>query len=168
MSTPAVYILEQLQGVMVSRLAADAMFNGGQSENGTPVPIITENQGDIVTEIDIKVGQMGICILVMTPSFKFINNLAPSLDGWATVSVDIFENVTLNQAAGGTKIRAVAAAQRVLGIMHHFPTGLYSDTPYLSSHFMGTEAPLQCTGEGPPLHYTVLFQAHLTLSIPQP
>jgi hypothetical protein len=170
MSAPEVYILEQLQGIVVGILAADDMFVGNQSANGQPVPIITEMVGDLITEIDIKVGQLGLCLVVDTPLFEFTNEWvsqqgAMSLDGLGTVTVSVHENVTLNQATGGTKIRAIAAAQRVLRLLHGKLTGL-PDNPANPSHFMGMKRPLQKTNEGPPLTYSVLFQAHLSLYTP--
>jgi hypothetical protein len=167
MTQPATYALESLQALMVSTLAADDMFSGNQSANGAVVPILTEAIGDLVTQVGILVGKLGLCLVVRTPLFKFTLNLAPSLDGWAMISVDVFEDVTLNQSASGTRIGALTAAQRILALMHHFPIG-DPDTENNPSKFIGTENPLTLANDGPPLNYTVLFQAHLTLSTPQP
>jgi hypothetical protein len=167
MSTPAVYALETLQSLMVSTLTVDPMFDGSQSANGAAVPILTEAIGDLVTQLGISVGKMGLCLVVRTPLFKFERNLAPSLDGWALISVDVFEDVTLNQSTSGTRIGALTAAQRILALMHHFRIG-DPDTENNPSKFIGTDSPLTLANEGPPLNYTVLFQAHLVLSTPQP
>lgn len=167
MASPAIYALDQLQAIMVNALATDDMFNGDQSANGQPVPIITEEKGDILTELDIAIGKTGLCLVVLSPLFEFINEWAPSLDGLGTLSVGVYENVVLNQGSTGTKIRALSAAQRILALMHFFPTGL-PDNPNNPSHFMGLKQPLQLTNEGPPLSYSVSFKVHLTLSTPQP
>jgi hypothetical protein len=79
----------------------------------------------------------------------------------------VFEDVTLNQSTSGTTIPALSAAQRVLALMHHFPIGAPA-TENNPSKFIGTDSPLTLANEGPPLNYTVLFQAHLVLSTPQP
>jgi hypothetical protein len=170
MSAPEIYILEQLQEIVVGMLANDDMFVGNQSANGQPIPIITENIGDLITEIDKKIASTGICAVVLTPLFEFTNEWVSeaggiALDGLGTISVGIFENVTLNQATSGTKIRAIAVAQRVLRLLHGQPTGL-PDNPQNPSHLMGMKRPLQLTSEGPPLNYSVLFQAHLSLYTP--
>jgi hypothetical protein len=167
MTQPATYALEALQSLMVSVLAADPMFNGSQSANDLAVPILTEQKGDLVTEIGVSVGKMGICIVVLTPIFEFTNYLAPSLDGWAILSASVFEDVALNQGSTGTRIHAVSAAQRILALLHHYPIG-DPETENNPSKFIGTQRALQLIGEGPPLQYSVLFQAHLTLSTPQP
>lgn len=167
MTQPATYELETLQSLMVSTLIADPMFDGSQSANGALVPILTEAIGDLVTQVGISIAQMGLCLVVRTPLFRFTQNLAPSLDGWALISVDVFEDVTLNQSTSGTRIGALSAAQRILALMHHFPIG-DPDTENNPSKFIGTDTPLTLANDGPPLNYTVLFQAHLTLSTPQP
>ena len=63
---------------------------------------------------------MGLCVLVMTPLFEFTDHFAPSLDGWALLTVTVSEDVTLNQGSTGTQIRALSAAQRILAVMHHY------------------------------------------------
>jgi hypothetical protein len=167
MTQPDTYALETLQALMVSTLSVDPMFDGSQSANGGAVPILTERIGDLVTQIGISIGKLGLCLLVRTPVFRFTNNLAPSLDGWALLSVDVFEDVTLNQGSTGSQIPALSAAQRVLALMHHFPIGDPA-TENNPSKFIGTDSPLTLANDGPPLNYTVLFQAHLVLSTPQP
>ncbi len=167
MSTPATYALKSLQKLMVDTLTTDPMFNGSQSANGQPIPILTERIGDLVTQVGISIGKLGLCLVVRTPLFRFTNNLAPSLDGWALLSVDVFEDVTLNASTSGTQIDAESAAERLLALMHHFPIGDPA-TENNPSKFIGTDTPLQLANEGPPLNYLVLFQAHLVLSTPQP
>jgi hypothetical protein len=161
----SVSMLEQLQSVAVNALAADLMFNGGMSANGAAVPIVLEHKGDIVTQIETALGQVGICALVMTPTLEFFNELLPNLSGWALMTVTVFENVALNQGNGGTLIRAIAMAQHVLLILHHLPTGLPTDPDDEDSpSFIGVKRPFELTNEGPPLAYTVSFQAHVRLT----
>jgi hypothetical protein len=168
MTQPATYALESLQSLMVDTLTVDPLFDGSQSANGAAVPILTERIGDLVTQLGISIGKLGLCLVVRTPLFKFTNNLAPSLDGWALLSVDVFEDVVLNQSTSGTGIGALSAAQRILALMHHFPlTGIVPNENN-PSKFIGTDNPLTLANDGPPLNYTVLFQAHLVLSTPQP
>src|ERR1700747_1082635 len=96
-------MLEQLQGVAVNALGADSMFNGNEAANGAVVPIVLEHKGDIVTQIETALSQVGICALVMTPTLEFFNEFLPNLSGWALMTVTAFENVALNQGNGGTQ-----------------------------------------------------------------
>jgi hypothetical protein len=170
MSTPAVYILEQLQSIVVGLLANDDLFLGNQSANGAAIPIITEDIGDLMTELTIKIDSTGICAIVQTPEFEFTNEWASqpgaiSYDGMASIDVMVIENVTLNRATGGTNIPARSVAERIVRLLHGQPTGL-PDNPNSPSHFMGRKKPLQKTNEGPPLVYITFFQAHVTLLTP--
>src|ERR1700745_834367 len=117
-------ILEQLQSVAVNALGADPMFDGNEAANGAAVPIITELKGDIVTQWETALGQVGICALVMTPIIELFNELLPNPSGWALMIVTVYENVAVNQGNGGTQIRAIALAQRAFLVLHHLPTGL--------------------------------------------
>src|SRR5260370_18472796 len=123
----AVSMLEQLQGVAVTALSADPMFNGQVSANTQPVPIVLEAKGDIVTQIETALGQVGICALVMTPLLELFNELLPNMSGWALITVTVFEDVALNQGNGGTQIRAIALVQRGFAVLHHLPTWLQTD-----------------------------------------
>jgi hypothetical protein len=159
----AVSMLEQLQSVAVNALGADSMFNGGMSANGTPVPIIQEYKGDIITDIETALGKVGICALVTTPLFEFFNEQDHDLSGWALLMVGAFENVALNQGNGGTGIRAIALAQRVLALLHWYPSGLVTGPTGRPAAFIGVKRPLALTSEGPPLQYSVSFQTHVLL-----
>jgi hypothetical protein len=158
-------MLEQLQNVAVIALSNDPMFNGNESANGQQVPIVLEAKGDIFTQIETALGQVGICALVMTPLFELFNELLPNMSGWALMTVSVFENVALNQGNGGTQIRAIAMIQRVFGILHHLATGLPTDSGDQDvPSFIGVKRPFELTNEGPPLGYTVSFQAHVRLT----
>src|SRR5258707_6148598 len=77
--------LEQLQAVAVQQIVTDAMFDGSQSVNGDPVPIITEKRGDILTEINTQLGKIGLCVVVLTPVFDLHDVMIQSLNatpGW--------------------------------------------------------------------------------------
>ncbi len=78
--------------------------------------------------------------------------------------VTVVENVPVNQSNGGTRIRAIALAERVFGILHHMPTGLPTDPNDEDvSKFIGVERPFEMLSEGPPLTYTISFEAHVRL-----
>jgi hypothetical protein len=159
-------MLEQLQQVAVTRLSGDPLFSGASSNNGKGIPIIQEYKKEIIQEIDLALGSVGICILILTPAFEFIDNMIFSLSGWALISITVFENVVVNQSLQGTGIRSIMAAQRVLALLHRFPHGLTvvdvvgdMSTP----GFIGIKRPIELTNEGPPLQYTVNFQSYVSL-----
>jgi hypothetical protein len=160
----SVSMLEQLQSVAVTALGADPMFNGNEAANGTQIPIVLEHKGDIITQIETALGSVGICALVMTPLFEFINEQDQDLSGWALLMASVFENVALNQGNGGTQIRAIAMAQRVLAVLHWYGTGLMTGPSGRSAAFIGIKRPIQLVNEGPPLQYSVSFQAHVRLT----
>jgi hypothetical protein len=155
--------LEQLQDAAVNRLLSDAMFDGSQSTNNAPIPIITELKGDILTEITLAVDKLGICILVLTPVFRLHTPQIPSLDGYAHLMISVFENVVLNQ----TKIRSVSVAQNVLGLMHFWATGVPagngSEAVFMSDE---RQEAIILTNEGPPLQYSVPLQARVIIARP--
>ena len=155
--------LEQLQDAAVNRLLSDAMFDGSQSTNATPIPIVTELKGDIVNEITLAVNKLGICILVLTPVFRLHTPEISSLDGYADLVISVFENVVLNQ----TGVRSVSAAQNVLGLMHFWPTGVPagngSEAVFMSDE---RQQAIILTNEGPPLQYAVPLQARVIITRP--
>jgi hypothetical protein len=155
--------LEQLQSAAVNRLLSDAMFDGSESTNAEPIPIVTELKGDIQNEITLAVDKLGICVLVLTPVFRLHNAQIASLDGYAHLVVSVFENVVLNQ----TGIRSISIAQNVLGLMHFWPTGVSagngSEAVFMSDE---RQEALMLTNEGPPLQYSVPLQARVIIQRP--
>lgn len=161
-------MLEQLQGVAVSVLAENPYFDGTFAANEQPVPIITEAKGEILTQVEMALGSVGICALVMTPLFEFFDEYLADLSGWALLSVTIFENVVLNQGPTGTKINAITLAQQLLGTLHGVGHGLPVGPIELGptgtgASFLGVKRPFELTNPGPPLQYTVNFMAHVRL-----
>ncbi len=163
----AVSILEQLQGVAVNALAADPMFSGQLSTNGQPVPIVLEKKGDIKTQVDTAIAQVGICAVVMTPNFQIIDPLIGDLAGFAHLSVDVFENPALNQGNGGTQILAIALADQVVAILHWFPTGFSvpAGAGETAKRFivLPDSITLAPGAESAPIHYETGFRAYVIL-----
>ena len=156
-------MLEQLQGVAVNELSSDPYFDGSISANGTAVPVITEAKGEITTQVETALGSVGICALVMTPLFQFIDNLVQDLSGYALLTITVFENVSLNQQPTGTQINAIVLAQRILELLHWFPHKLPTNKAETVPAFIGITRPFELTNPGPPLQYTVNFQAYVLL-----
>ena len=102
--------LVNLQTAALNLLTADQFFNGGASANAKSIPIITEKKADILGQIQTALGSVGICALVLTPTFEFHNNLIADLNGWALMTVTIYEDTPVNQGNNGTGIFAIASA----------------------------------------------------------
>jgi hypothetical protein len=157
--------LTALQTSAMNLLAADVMFSGSVSKNGKSIPIITEKKKDITQQIELCLGQVGIAALVLTPTFKPHNNLIPDLNGWALITVTIYENVTVNQGVSGTGIFAIALAEEIIGVLHASPHGVLSGATSgnVPPNFWMTERPLVMISDGPPLQINTSFQAHVQL-----
>ena len=149
-------------------LAADIMFSGSVSANGKAIPIITEKKKDITQSIELCLAQVGITALVLTPTFRPhqpAQNLVPDLNGWALLTVTIYEDVPINQGVSGTGIYAIALAEEVLGVLHFAPHGVLSGATSggVPPCFLMTEQPLTMISDGPPLQINTSFQAHVQL-----
>src|ERR1700746_4076823 len=97
--------LVNLQTAALNLLAADQFFNGSASANGQSIPVITERKQDILSQIQAALGSVGICALVLTPTFQFHDprsNEIPDLNGWAFITVTIYEDTPVNQGGNGT------------------------------------------------------------------
>jgi len=163
----SVSMLEQLQSVAVDALGADPMFDGTLSANGSPVPIVLERKGDIQTQIDTALAQVGICAVVMTPNFQIIDPLLGDLAGFAHLSVDVFENPPLNQGNGGTRILAIALAGQVVAILQWLPSGFPVPANAGETAKRIIVLPNSITlgpgAENVPIHYEIGFRAYVIL-----
>lgn len=159
--------LVDVQTAVLNLLQADPVFSGGASANGKAIPIITERKADILGQIQTALGSVGICTLVLTPVFELHNNLLPDLDGWAFITVTIYEDTPVNQGTAGTGVFAIALAERVVKILQCAPHGVLTGAVggnEASTCFLGIPRPIEMLSEGPPLQYNVSFQAHVQLN----
>src|SRR5258708_8306511 len=147
--------LEQLQAVAVQQIVTDAMFDGSQSVNGDPVPIITEKRGDILTEINTQLGKIGLCVVVLTPVFDLHDVMIQSLNGYARLAISVFENVVLNR----TGIRSIQAAQNILGLLHCLPHGLTPDITHALIRSNPTQKPIPTLNPAQPSQHLPPFMA---------
>jgi len=159
--------LISLQNSVVNILQADSFFNGLTSVNQKAIPIVTEKKGDIKEQIDLCLGQVGIAVLVITPVFEFHNNEIDDLNGWAFINIGIYEDAVVNQGVCGTGIFSIMLAERIVSILHGAPhgvlTGPVGGNP-ASTCFLGIPRPIEIVSEGPPLQYSIGFQAHVQLN----
>jgi len=159
--------LMSLQDSAAALLAADDFFNGHASANGKAVPIVTEKKAEIITQIETALASVGICVLILTPTFEFHNNLIADPNGWAYLTMTVYEDTPVNQGNGGTGINAIALAERIGRIFPGTPHGVLTGPVggnEASTCFLGIPRPIEMISEGPPLQYNVSFQAHVQLN----
>lgn len=166
MST-APFPLESLQMVVTNYLAGDIMFNGGQSDNGKPIPVLSEQKGDLQNLMDIALGEIGICVVVLTPTFRLNDPRVwpTSLDGFAHMVVSVFESRQMNP----TGIHALGAAENILGLMHGYLTGIPAgagEPPMFRSD--PDQASIILTQDAPALQYSVPLAARVLIQRPAP
>ena len=166
-------IATQLQDVLVARLAADSMFNGSQSANGEPIPVIKEIKGDLNNNINISLSKLGVCAVAMVPMFRLFNWQVPSTGGWMIQKINVFEDTTLNQSLAN--ISAADLCERIVSLMHYYPSGLTlpdgspAQQAGAPSQFWAQEVPWEFIGLGPelevgtPLQYVVSLQVNTAL-----
>jgi hypothetical protein len=169
-------VATQLQDVLVARLAADTMFNGSQSANGEPIPVIKEIKGDLNNSINISLSKLGVCAVAMVPMFRLFNWQVPSTGGWMIQKINVFEDTTLNQSLAN--ISAVDLCERIVSLMHYYPSGLTlpdgspAQQAGAPSQFWAQEVPWEFIGLGPelevgqPLQYVVSLQVNTALPPP--
>jgi hypothetical protein len=160
--------LLSLQQAALNALAADPIYDGSASANGKPIPIITEFPGDIIQQIELCLGQVGIAALVITPTFEFHQPLAQDLGGWAYLNIALYEDAPVNQGNGGTGIQAVQLAEATVCILHWLPHGCHVGSvaaeTTAATRFLAVARPIEFQSHGPPVQYNVAFQAHVNLN----
>jgi hypothetical protein len=157
--------LSALQASAVSLLSSDPVYAGQLSANGQAIPIITEKKGDIKQQVDLCLGQVGICALVMVPTFEFHQPKVQDLSGWAALIVAIYENPTLNSnGIQGTGICALDLCVQTVGRLHWAPHGVPTAATASESRFLSAPRTIELASNGPPLQFNALFQAHITLN----
>jgi hypothetical protein len=82
------------------------------------IPVITELKGDILNTIEIKLGKIGLCVIVETVTGKpeTLGVGAYSLD--LKVAITVTENVVVNQSASGTKKSASQVVAMILCLLN--------------------------------------------------
>jgi len=106
--------LAAIQDDLKALLGADPFFQR--------IPIFTEKQKDIESEIERALGTLegGACIIVVTPSANVTNpNIPGPYFDDVPIVIRVVENVLINQGNGGTNIPASAIAEQVAHACHH-------------------------------------------------
>ena len=108
--------MEELQDELATVLEKSQFF--------ADMPILTEKQKDIESEIERALGSLGgACVIILTPR---ANVSHPNLPGpqFSDVSIvaRVIENVLVNQSDAGTKNPASLIAEQVAANLHHVHT----------------------------------------------
>jgi hypothetical protein len=99
-------------------LTVDPFFNGAKSRNGKPVPVITEQIGDVVTYTQRAIGEMGLVAVVLTPFFKLMDRRVSPLVALVTISVQVSEFYAINQSPTGIGIACETLVCRIVELTH--------------------------------------------------
>ena len=85
------------------------------------VDVLTERKGDIASMLDVALGKMGLCAVVLTPFAKVAepNLPGPELDP-LSVTVAVFEDVALADDAAIDPRTAFTVALAALQRLHHW------------------------------------------------
>jgi hypothetical protein len=152
--------LVNLQNAIITRLTqSDAIVPSLVPANGQ-VSWITENIGDLASNIAKAIGKIGIVGIVMTPGggkeFK-VGIYPPAFR--ASIEIQLQENVTINRGASGTQIASLDLVEFIIKRLHLWSPGggLRSDRIELQ------EVPYKLVAETPLLVYNVNLTAPITL-----
>ncbi len=118
-------LLTEIQQQAGARLSAQAFFSDAGAGVPSPVPVLTEQIGDLPGRVRQSLGQLGIVCVVLTPTARATNRdrVRPYFDEVKLV-VRTQENVVLNRAASGTGQPASLVAEAAAWFLHGFvPTG---------------------------------------------
>jgi hypothetical protein len=106
-------LLNAIQNATRDKLLADEYFTPTE---GVAIPVFSENLKDIGSQIEIEIGKIGLCVVILTVLGK---NTAPNAKlHWGEISVvaRVFEQPTLNSALP----RAAQVAEACAYILHLF------------------------------------------------
>lgn len=103
-------IITQLQEEIAGVLTADGWISGTP-----PVAVVTEVEGDAVSEIRTRIGRCGCAVVVMTP--RFASGGEGSDEIVVTVMLGIGERPKINRGPTGTQRRAPDLAVALVAML---------------------------------------------------
>lgn len=156
--------LAQLQSAIASMLMADSALSGSQSINGKPVPIVTEQIGDVISYTQKAIGEMGLVAVVLTPDFKLLDYRVIPLVAIVRIQIQVSEFFAINQSSTGIGISAQTLAARICFLLHWKTHNVVAnlDPKQQLIQFMG--ATLRSSkDQRDTLTYLLMFQTHLVI-----
>lgn len=113
--------LEGLENDVATVLQQASLFSGLKMPDGTPFQVLTEDEGDTQFEFDQQIAQLGLSIMVHSPTGKVEQ---PDMPGPVLTSLGfdvwVSEAPIFNRAPGGTNVRLFKAMITVMGTLHGF------------------------------------------------
>jgi hypothetical protein len=146
---------------LAALLQADPLF----ARPALPVPVITEDKGDIETQITDAIARLGLCAIVVAAdggirhgnrSLSLILNLV------IQISEDVLMNNEAAQTAGVAPVRALDLATAALRAAHGAPNGLGDPSRGLN-RFSLDENPLALIPDAPVTTYHVRCKTLVSL-----
>ena len=114
-------VFEELQNDVAAKLMQTAPFNTIKFPDQNPFQVLTEDEGDIQFEYDAMIAQIGLSIVVHSPTGKIEQPDIPGpLITKLGFDVWVSEAPILNRGDNGSKVRLVKAMTIVLGTLHGF------------------------------------------------
>lgn len=125
-------VFEELQNDVAAKLMATSPFDTIKMPDGSPFNVLTEDEGDIQFEYDSMIAQLGLSIVVHSPTGEIAQ---PDLGGTKVVDgvmyliplitklgfdVWISEAPLFNRSPLGTRVRLAKAMAMVIGLLHGF------------------------------------------------
>lgn len=108
------------------------------------VLVTYEKTGDILGEIEKRINQLGIAVLVLNPVVRTTipdTKPCPVLDN-ITLGIQVSENVTFNHGKGGTGLHALDVAEHLLVKLASWNWSAASGTGYRDRFLSPTEEPI--------------------------
>lgn len=101
------------QELIESMLLAEPYFDD--------ITVLRFDKGDIQNQVDVVIGRVGICALILTPKMtvRFKDTPGPFFE--INTSVEVIENVIINRSGSGTNKSAPEVAEYVAATVHHSP-----------------------------------------------
>lgn len=161
-------IAVQAQQQLVARLHGDALFDGTISNNGQPIQIIQEIMGDLENMISVALSKIGVSVVVLTPTFTLFDYFLPSTAGWLMQQLNVFEDPLFNASPSGTGTRAIDICERVVALMHFWPSNLPVSAG-IPSRWQCVAKPWEYVrNSSNPIQYIISLQLNVLLPQTQP
>jgi hypothetical protein len=120
MADEITFAIYPLQAAVKTRLTAHDFFSD--------IPVFTEEKGDLDSAIETALGtltekgeKIGACVVILTPVAKSKSPAAPGplLDDFL-ISINVLENVLVNQGDDGTKKHAIEIVELIIRYLHRW------------------------------------------------
>lgn len=154
-----------LQNLVTARLAAtDASIPAPVAAHGS-VQYISEQKGDIVTLLQTAINNIGIGVVILTPTALMIDPETEAFAMRAPIIIQVQENVIVNRGAAGTQIPALRLVSFIMRRLQGWPHMLYPGDQDLQRLTLDPK-PFVLIRDEPPLTYNVAASAIIDLNAP--